>query len=106
MELKLKNGKIEDSHNVNYVKILQDNSIILCCNKPKIIRLTIIKNDAKVIQILDGSTYNFQMVYNAIEFDYNKLTSSTNTNIVVCERNSDNVYTYKKNISTGSDTNI
>jgi len=96
--------EIEDTDHVNCVKILQDNSIILCCTKPKIIRLTIINNEAKVIQILDGSSY-CQQFYNAIEFDYNKLITSTNTNIIIWERNSDNNYSYKTNISTSSDTN-
>ena len=79
--------EIEDTNHVNCVNIfLEDNSIILCCTKPKIIRLTIIQN-AKLVQILDGSNYNCQQFFNAIEFDYNKLITSTNTNIIIWERN-------------------
>ena len=57
-------SEIEDTNNVNFVKILEDNSIILCYTKPKIIRLTIIQNEAKVVQILDGSNYNCQQFFN------------------------------------------
>ena len=98
--------EIKDTDHVNCVKILHDNSIILCCTKPKKIRLTIIKNEAKEIQILDGTNYNCQQFYNAIEFDSNKLITSTNSNIIIWEKNSDNNYVYKKEISTGSDTNL
>ena len=97
---------IKDSNQVNCIKTLKDNSIILCCCTPKIIRLTIIKNEAKVIEILDGSSYNCQQFYNVIEFDYNKLIASTNTNIIIWEKKSDNKYSYKQNISTGSETNL
>ena len=97
---------IEDTDQVNCVKILQDNSIILCCTKPKIIRLTIVKNEAKIIEILDGSNYNCQQFYNAIEFDYNILIACTNTNILIWKKKSANNYSYKQNIFTGSDTNL
>ena len=93
-------SEIEDTNNVNYVKILEDNSIILCCTTPKIIRLTIIQNEAKIVQIIIAN--NFSM----LEFDYNKLITSTNTNIIIWERNSDNNYSYKQNISTGNNTNL
>jgi WD40 repeat protein len=61
---------------------------------------------AKLVQILDGSNYNCQQFFNAIEFDYNKLITSINTNIIIWERNSDNNYSYKQNISTGNNTNL
>ncbi len=41
-----------------------------------------------------------------LEFDYNKLITSTNANIIIWERNSDNNYSYKQNISTGYNTNL
>ena len=107
IEIKGLNDKdIQDSNKVNCIKTLKDNSIILCCCTPKIIRLTIIKNEAKVIETLDGSSYNCQQFYNVIEFDYNKLITSTNTNIIIWEKKSDNKYSYKQILSTGSDTNL
>ena len=106
-EIEIENiKKEEDTNHVNCIKVLQDNSIVLLCTKPKIIILSIINNVAKTIQILDGSSYNCQQFYNAIEFDYDKLITSTNSNIIIWGKNSDNNYSYKNVISTGSDTNI
>ena len=45
---------------------------------------------------------NFSM----LEFDYNKLITSSNTNIIIWERNSNDNYSYKQNISTGYNTNL
>ena len=100
-------NEIEDSNNVNCVKILKDNSIILCCsNKPKIIILKIENNTANVIQILDGSSYSCGQFYNCFEFDYDKLVTSSQQNIIIWKRASNNLFEYHNNISTNNNTNI
>ena len=79
------------------------------CTKPKIIRLSIKDNEAKVIQTLEKSNYNCNQFYNAIEFDNDKLIASSDKNFIIWEKNSDNKYIDKENnniISTNNDTNI
>ena len=99
---------IEDSNNVNCIKILRDNSIVLCCfEKPKIIILKIENNTANLIQTLDGSSYSCGEFYNCFEFDYDKLVTSSQQNIIIWKRESNNnSFEYYNKISTNYNTNI
>ena len=100
-------NEIEDSNNVNCIKILRDNSIVLCCSdKPKIIILKIENNTANVIQNLDGSSFSCNQFYNCFEFDYDKLVTSSQQNIIIWKRGSENLFEYSKQISTNNNTNI
>ncbi len=101
-------NEIEDSNNVNFIKILRDNSIVLCCfEKPKIIILKIENNTANLIQTLDGSSYSCGEFYNCFEFDYDKLVTSSQQNIIIWKRESNNnSFEYYNKISTNYNTNI
>ena len=95
--------KIDGANNVNSHYILKDNTIILCCLIPKIIRIKIEYNKAELIQVLDGNNYCSEF-YNCFEFN-DTLVSSTDKGIIIWDKK-DNLYNFKLNISIENPTNI
>ncbi len=50
------------------------------------------------MQILDVSSYNCGLFYNCFEFDYDKLVTSSQRNIIIWKISSNNLFEYHNQI--------